>query len=330
MKKYFLIICILLLGFSSCSTDEGVSEESSIPTTAPLAEGETATEPILEAAAPTDTLVLPTATAVPPTPVPSPTPPLTALVNSRPILLADYENALLRYEQGQAAVGLTPPENYREEVFISLVKRSIIEQAAAENGITIPDEVVESRINEMISDASSQENFDAWLAANQLTPEEFPQIIRAEILADEVEMLITADVPYEVEQVRASYIQVADEELARSILAQVQNGADFAALAQAYSLDPTTANIGGDLGFFHTLLVPELQEAAFSLEIGGVSNVISVPSGTGQVYHYIITVTEKDSSRPLEEEQRSIMLIERFESWMLDQLARAEIVRFDQ
>lgn len=327
MKKFipFLLLCGLL--FSGCGQLNS-GEPEPVPTTANLVSEDAVAPTTIEAAQPTEP-PLPTPTPPPPTPVPTPTPPLAALVNGRTILLQDYQTELQRYEQGQLALGQSPVEGYTERVFMALVEQTIIRESAAANGISISQEMIDARVNEMIDVAGGQENFEAWLSANQMTAEEFPEVIAYEMLTDEVELFVTADVPYAVPQVRASYLEVADAALAQSILDQIQNGADFAALAQAYSLDQTTAPNGGDLGFFDSLLVPELEAAAFSLEIGAVSDVITVQHSNGQTSHYIITVTERDEGRPLTDEQRSVLLKEKFESWLFEQLSQAEIVRFE-
>ena len=75
---------------------------------------------------------------------------------------------------------------------------------------------------------------------------------------------------------------------AETILARVKKGEDFARLAKEYSTD-SSASQGGDLGFMQRgQLVPEYEDAAFSLPAGGVSDLVRTQFG----YH-IIKVTEK-------------------------------------
>ena len=106
----------------------------------------------------------------------------------------------------------------------------------------------------------------------------------------------------EKEQVRASHILIrfeGDEEAearkrAGEILRKVQSGQDFAGLARQYSQDETTAEKGGDLGFFQRgQLVPEFETAAFSLQPGDVSDLVKTPFG-----FHIIKTTEKPGSDP--------------------------------
>jgi peptidyl-prolyl cis-trans isomerase D len=67
---------------------------------------------------------------------------------------------------------------------------------------------------------------------------------------------------------------------AGSIRAEAVQGKDFAQLARQYSEDPGTKDQGGDLGTISRgEVLPEFEEAAFSLKAGGISKVIQTPYG---------------------------------------------------
>ncbi|MGH9339195.1 MAG: peptidylprolyl isomerase [Acidobacteriota bacterium] len=111
-----------------------------------------------------------------------------------------------------------------------------------------------------------------------------------------------ANAPQE-EQMRASHILISTREgkseeeageEAEQILEQVRAGADFALLAREHSDDPGSAAQGGDLGFFgRGQMVPEFEQMAFSLQPGGVSDLVKTPFG----YH-IIKRAESSTSDP--------------------------------
>ncbi len=268
-------------------------------------------------------------TAAPPAPSPTPTPALAALVNQQPITLEEYERELVRYEQTQAELNVPLEENYQNRVLLALVEQVIIQQAAAANQIIITPEMVQARITQLIQEAGGQENFQAWLQISHLSFEEFFERLADEMLTEQVVSLVTAGVPHAVEQVRARHIEVADPVLAQSLLEQLRAGADFATMVQAHSTNPSTAPIGGDLGFFAegSLFVPEIEAAAFGLQPGEISEVIPVVSNGATVYH-IVQVLERDPARPLDGNQRAQLLQETFELWLTNQLSSAEIVRF--
>ena len=69
-------------------------------------------------------------------------------------------------------------------------------------------------------------------------------------------------------EIRASHILVADEAAARAIIAELDKGGDFAALAEQHSIGPSKSR-GGDLGAFSKgSMVPDFEKAALALEPG--------------------------------------------------------------
>jgi peptidyl-prolyl cis-trans isomerase D len=71
---------------------------------------------------------------------------------------------------------------------------------------------------------------------------------------------------------------------AQAARAEIQGGADFAAVAERVSADPGSRARGGDLGqFSRGQMVPAFEEAAFSLPIGQVSEPVQTQFG----YHLI-------------------------------------------
>lgn len=73
------------------------------------------------------------------------------------------------------------------------------------------------------------------------------------------------------------------------IYREIERGEDFGELAEIYSDDPGSASQGGDVGFFgRGEMVKEFEEAAFSLDVGQVSEPVRTRYG----YH-IIKVEEK-------------------------------------
>jgi peptidyl-prolyl cis-trans isomerase D len=101
------------------------------------------------------------------------------------------------------------------------------------------------------------------------------------------------------EQVRASHIllktgegkdEAAVKAKAEQVLKEAKApGADFAALAKKYSEDEASAKNGGDLDYFSRgRMLPEFEEAAFTLEPGQTSDLVKTQEG-----FHIINVTDK-------------------------------------
>ncbi len=102
------------------------------------------------------------------------------------------------------------------------------------------------------------------------------------------------------EQVRASHIllniegqdEAAVRAKAEGLLAQLKAGGDFEALAKANSQDAASAARGGDLDYFgRGRMVPEFEQAAFTLPVGELSDIIRSQFG-----FHIIKVTDKKAA----------------------------------
>ncbi len=90
------------------------------------------------------------------------------------------------------------------------------------------------------------------------------------------------------ESVRASHILVADDAAAEAVIAEINEGLSFEEAAKKYSKCPSNAK-GGDLGFFtRGKMVPEFEEAAFSMAPGEMTGAVKTQFGS-----HIIKVLEK-------------------------------------
>src|SRR5437773_2231431 len=117
-----------------------------------------------------------------------------------------------------------------------------------------------------------------------------------------------------------------DEEakkIAQGVLDQVKAGKDFAELAKRSSEDQGSAAQGGSLGCFgHGRMVPEFENAAFSLGAGETSDLVQSPFG----YHIIRVTEHKDETfSPLaqvKERIRQSMLAERTRKVVEEKMGR--------
>lgn len=94
-------------------------------------------------------------------------------------------------------------------------------------------------------------------------------------------------------RIRASHILLRSKEEANLVSARLRLGEDFGEVAKEVSLDPT-AQKGGDLGYFEKgHLIPEIEEAAFALDEGEISEIIETSFG-----FHLIKVTAVIEPRP--------------------------------
>ena len=312
MRHRILALLALLLLLAACRQD-------------PTATDETATAaPVVQATLPPP--VAATSTPVPPTP--TPTEPLAAQVNGQPITLAEFDREMVRYNAGQTAAG-TPADDATAQVLDALIERELILQAAAAEGVAVTDEAVAQKLAELKGTYATPAEFDAWLQSVGYTEEEFHAALAAELVTGEMAARLTASVPDTAEQVRARYIQLDDATLAQQVLDRARAGDDFAFLAQQNSVDRVTAEIGGDLGFFApgSLLVPEVEAAAFALQPEAISDLIAVTDAAGKTTYYIVQVTEREADRPLSMDAYQAALQAAFDAWLADLHAAATIER---
>jgi parvulin-like peptidyl-prolyl isomerase len=243
--------------------------------------------------------------------------PLAAIVNDEPISLAEFERELAR--AGDAA---TP-----KQVLDGMIEVLLLDQAAAAAGVTVTDEQLNAIIKADVEAVGGREAFEARLASSNITAEEYKEEVRTNVVAQRLQMQITADIPDVLEHVHARHILVATQEEAEAILAQIREGADFATQAQTYSLDVSTRDRGGDLGFFPRglLLAPELEEAAFALGPAQISDVVH----SDLLGYHIVQVLER-GERPVEDHELELIRANQIVRWREQLWADASIKRFTQ
>jgi len=103
---------------------------------------------------------------------------------------------------------------------------------------------------------------------------------------------------FSYEEVHARHILLASEDDAKAVIAELDGGADFEQLAKDKSTGPSGPQ-GGDLGYFQKgAMVPEFGDAAFAMDVGGVT---SEPVKTQFGFH-VIKVEDKRKVEPSFEE----------------------------
>ena len=272
---------------------------------------------------PTGTPLPPTASPAPPTPT---SPPLAASVNGQGISLADYQAEITRFESAQKASGtdLATLGDYKKQVLDSMIDLQLLAQGAEQAGIQVSDADVSSQIDKLASEIGGREAVGAWLASNDYDVRSFDSALKVEMLAAAMVDKITSQVPESAEQVHARHILVATQSQAEDLHQQLANGADFVTLAVENSLDLSTRPAGGDLGWFPKgyLTMPQIEQAAFELQPGQISDVIQTPIG-----YDIVEVVER-GDHPLSPDARRKLQANAVQSWLATQRQQAHIEMF--
>lgn len=185
----------------------------------------------------------------------------------------------------------------------------------------LPTPTINVLAGQALNDAVSQ--WETTIQENtNMTPEDLRNLVYYRLLRDEVAEAIGQDVPTTTLQVHARHILVETEEDAISATNRLAAGEDFGVLAQTVSIDTGTAPTGGDLGWFaEGDMVAGFQDAAFSLEVGQVSEPIETQFGW-----HIIEVLER-GDRELEGGALSRARNRAYNDWLTDIIANPERVK---
>jgi parvulin-like peptidyl-prolyl isomerase len=230
----------------------------------------------------------------------------------------------------------TPEYQQIQQQYVAfLVQKAEFEQAAGELGVKITDKDVDKARTEFVKsrfDGDEKKLADA-LEEQGLTEETFTDTLRVSVLSQKIFDAVTKDVKVSDADVLASYTQNQDQyrtkesreirhilisektsngevDFAKSktqadeVYAQVQGGADFAALAREKSDDPGSKDSGGKLTISRGETVPEFDATSFELETGAVSKPVKTQYG----YHVIEALSDVKPEKvtPLTQVKESI------------------------
>lgn len=221
-------------------------------------------------------------------------------------------------------------EELKREMLERMIDDKVLLAKAKEDSIEVGgsevEKVLEAQLEELINRFGSEEALQVQLERQGLSLRDFKRRYRREIrdqlLKEKLMRAKMANItisrreveefyrthrhrlPEQKEAVKLSHILVrvhpSQEAMLKaldkihSIREQLRAGVDFAELARRYSEDPATAPNGGDLGWFSRgdFRLPELEEAAFRLQPGQVSEIIRTKLG----YH-LVKVEERRGDR---------------------------------
>lgn len=252
---------------------------------------------------------------------------IVARVNSQPITLDQFQRAVDR-SQGQVP-DVASYDALAELELTKLIEQEIINQAAAEMGLSVTQAQIDAEYQAMRELVPDDAAWQRWLMDNRFISEaEFLDVTADTLITQAVQLAVIEPEGTRVPQVRMRHILVATEDDARGILAQLDAGADFGQLAANFSLDETSRINGGDLGVDgdwivrEDLIVPELFDAALTLAPGDYTG----PVASGMGFHVVQTLAVGE--RLATTQEQAARNRQQFDAWLQAQLAAAEIERY--
>ena len=243
-----------------------------------------------------------------------------ALIGNDIVMLSDIESEA----QMQRARGLTVDWNARCEILENfLVSKLFLTQAKLDSLVVNDAQVsamLDQRINEVLttlggeqkaeeyfgkplyklrqewretlSDQSLIQEMQRNVASN--TPKLTPRDIKKYVEETPEEDLPMVSTKYRIRQIGIypdrEAAELAVKEQLIGLRERVVNGEKFSTLARLYSQDPGSMSKGGELGMAsRSIFWPAFSDAAMSLKVGQVSQVVETPDG-----FHIIQLIERD------------------------------------
>jgi foldase protein PrsA len=182
------------------------------------------------------------------------------------------------------------------------------DQAATDEfDVEVTEEQIDQRVEDLVAASEHEGTLEEYLESVNATESGLRSFAESLIVQESVEAELVsgfepitddelarevAEFPADWTQVCASHILVETKDEADDIKTQLDGGADFAAIATAVSIDPGSAENGGDLGCAAPSgLVEPFAEATLTAEIGVVTDPVETDFG----YHVIIVSDRIDA-----------------------------------
>ena len=246
-----------------------------------------------------------------------------AVVGDSPILRSDVESMYQQtMMQGSNYVG-----DLKCHIFEQLLLQKLLLEQAKLDSIEVSENnvisYVDRQINEFISRAGSREKLEEWMNKPiYQIKEEQREVVRNQMITQEMQSKITGDIKVTPSEVRAYYRthsdslpmvpaqfeaqqitiypQISVDEIEavkarlRDFQRQVNEGRDFATLAVLYSEDPGSAPRGGEMGHMSRGdFVAEFAQVAFTLQDKNrVSKIVETEFG-----FHIIQLVDRQGDR---------------------------------
>lgn len=235
----------------------------------------------------------------------------------------DLDKAIadLKQQYGESLPASDSPEyaNLQKQVAERLVNEEILWFEAEKMGLSVTDEEINGQIDQYKQAAGGDEQFNQKLQEQNMTLDALKEQIRKNLLFQKIYPEVTKDAqPVTDEQALQYYQQnptqfvkpetrtvrhilVADEATANQVVARLNAGEDFAAVAAQMSTDPGSKDKGGALGDVpsqNSGFVPEFETAMNALAVGQISAPVKTQFG----YHIIqVTAVSPPGQQTFEE-----------------------------
>ncbi len=290
-----------------------------------------------------------------------------ARVNGEKILQSQLDDKIAMIKSGLSSQGYAFGDaeqdkeimgQIEEEAKGQLINEALVMQQAKEKGVAVEEAAVREQITQMKQQFGA-DTFEQMLKQQGLTEAKLSKLIKVQLTAEALYNEVTADItldeqaakaefdkaPEKYEQIKVSHILLAAdaaqedqtkaaEAKAKELIAKLDAGGDFAALAKENSDDTQTAAAGGVLDLYFTRadtsLVKEFVDGSFA--IAAVGQYSKEPVQTEYGFHIIKVMEKQDTFEELKGTLQEQILAEAkneaFNKFFEEAMAEAEIENF--
>ena len=226
-------------------------------------------------------------------------------------------------KQDFPAAGTPEYQAVKDNVVKQLVDRQEWELEAEAMGIEVTDQEIETQLNQQKEQygLTDEQKYQAELAKAGITDAQVRDQVRLGILTNKLSEAVTKNVAVTDADVKAYYdknkstyeqpesrevrhILVKTKAQAQKLHDQIENGADFAALAKKYTQDTASKADGGKFTAFKGRTVQAFDDFVFSAKTGELSDPIKTEFG----WHIVETLgpIKPGTTKSLDEVKDSI------------------------
>jgi peptidyl-prolyl cis-trans isomerase SurA len=255
---------------------------------------------------------------------------IVARINGKEITMAQLEKQFEMRANSEQVPSQEETQNLKLQLLNQIINDHILLEMASQAGLTATDAEVDVKLNELKTQGT-EEQFQQMLKQQKMSLDDLKAEYRKQITLDKlVNKEITSKISVSEAEIKSFYEKNKDSfnlpegfrvahilidpvptaevnntqkddakspeearQKAAKVLRDIQTGQDFATVARAFSEDPSTAPLGGDLNFQPIENIanidPNLAAAVRKLKVGETSPIIETRFG-----FHIVKLLERD------------------------------------
>lgn len=246
-----------------------------------------------------------------------------ATVGDAEITTAQLDEAYQQRAEGPAAASELASDasgaaaaELKAGVLTNLIRTEVLHQAAEERDIEVTEEDIAEQRELLVEQAGGEEALQEVIESANVSQEELQANLRDQVIQNKITSQLAEGVDdaaiedaYDNDpqgrygpKVEVRHILTEKRAQAREAIERIESGEDFAEVANEMSIDPGSAQNGGQLGEIgRGATVPPFEKAAFNAEVGELVGPVRSDFG-----FHVLEVTDKVPAPDLAEVESQI------------------------